>query len=102
MGLWKDISRETKQLKHDCCFVLGDGSKVRFWEDSWCGDGPLCETFPLLFALADSKGAMVADLWNTYRGDGVWNSKFMRSFNDWEMELIQNFVQLINNSSVNP
>ena len=30
VGLWKDISIEARQLKQDCCFILGDGSRIRF------------------------------------------------------------------------
>ena len=62
VGLWKDISKETKQVKQNCCFILGDGNNIRFWEDSWCGVGLLCEAFLALFVLADSKGALVADV----------------------------------------
>ena len=43
-------------------FLVGVGSRVRFWEDGWCGPNPLCNTFPLPFSLADSKGAKVAEV----------------------------------------
>ena len=56
MGLWKDISRENRQLKLDNTFVLGDRSRIFFWEDCWCGEGALCETFPNLYDLAETKG----------------------------------------------
>ena len=54
------------------------------------------ELFPMLYALADSKGAMVAEVWETMRGEGVWNLRFIRSFNDWELEETQRFISLIN------
>ena len=82
VGMWKDVSKETRRLKQNCCFIFGDGNKIRFWEDSWCGEGPLCEPYPALFALADSKEALVANVWDTSRGEGVWNLSFVRSFND--------------------
>ena len=34
-------------------FVVGNGQRVSFWKDNWCGDTPLCASFPSLFALAD-------------------------------------------------
>ena len=40
VGMWKDIGREAKQLKHNCYFALGDGSRVKIWEDTWSGEGP--------------------------------------------------------------
>ncbi|RVW47168.1 hypothetical protein CK203_070191 [Vitis vinifera] len=43
-----------------CCSIMfpslwGDGKRVRFWKDIWCGNNSLCEAFPSLFALAVSK-----------------------------------------------
>ena len=64
MGLWKDISRENRQLNLDSVFVLGDGSRISFGEDIWCDEGPLCETFPALYSLIVTKGANVADVWD--------------------------------------
>ena len=58
----KDISREARKLKQDCSFVLGNGRRVKFLEDSWCGEGTLCELFPSLYVLARTKGAMVAEV----------------------------------------
>ena len=30
VGMWKDISKEPRQLKQNCCFILGDGTKFDF------------------------------------------------------------------------
>ena len=32
--------------------------------DKWCGDEPLCESFPALFSISLSKNAWVSDVWN--------------------------------------
>ena len=32
-------------------FDVGDGSRVKFWHDIWCGNCPLKETFPKLFCI---------------------------------------------------
>ena len=56
-------------MKLNCVFTLGDGRRVRFWEDTWCGENPLCDTFPSLFMLTETKGIKVAEVWdNTRRG----------------------------------
>ena len=52
--------------------------------------------FPSLYALADSERAMVAKVWDTTRGEGTWNTRFTRSFNDREIDEVQNFINLIN------
>ena len=38
--------------------------------------------FPSLYALASSKREMVMEVWDTTRGEGTWNPRFTRSFND--------------------
>ena len=43
-------------------FVVGNGRRVRFWLDKWCGDESLKDTFPSLFALATSKDAWVEEV----------------------------------------
>lgn len=35
LGLWKAISKGNSQLKRNCVFTLGDGRRIRFWEDRW-------------------------------------------------------------------
>ena len=37
VGLWKEICKEALQLKLNSEFVVGEGSRVGFWEDVWCG-----------------------------------------------------------------
>ncbi|KAL6328006.1 hypothetical protein AAG906_031350 [Vitis piasezkii] len=59
---------------------------VRFWKDIWCGNIPLCEAYPSLFDLAVSKDARVADCWDSMGEVGGWNPRFLRPFNDWEVE----------------
>ena len=49
-------------MKQDCCFSLGDGRRIRFWKDVWCVENPLSVTFPSLYLLADSKGAMATEV----------------------------------------
>ena len=51
--------------------------------------------FPSLYALVDSERAMVVKVWDTTRGERTWNTRFTRSFNVWEMDEVQNFINLI-------
>ena len=70
VGLWKEISKEATHLKQNCSFDLGDGCKVRFWEYAWCGETPLCLSFPFLYEVADSTGTRVAELWEGLGSEG--------------------------------
>ena len=102
VGRWKDISKEDLILRHHCSMKIGDGSKARFWEDWWCGEAPLCSSFPSLYRLASSKGIRVADLWVVSGFRGGWNFNFGRHFHDWELEEVQGFLGTVNSQSISP
>lgn len=99
IGLQKVINKE---LKNECMFELGNGGKIRFWEDIWCEDIPLCETFPSLYTLGGTEGATVAEVWEDLRERGACDPTFLRPFNDWEMEAAQNFISEINSKKITP
>lgn len=54
---------QTNQISH-INTSLKAKRRVKFWKDRWCDNELLCDSFPSLFALASSKEAWVADLWN--------------------------------------
>ena len=96
VGLCKDISKENKQLEMDnFFFVLGNGRRIYFWEDCWCGEGVLSEVFPTLYNLAHPKGVRVGDVWDNGRGEGAWNPGFIRPLNDWEVDEVHRFLVLL-------
>ena len=94
-GLWKAIRKKWGLLDGRVAFHLGNGQRVKFWKDKWCGDGPLCESCPSLFSMSMSKNAWVSEVWNPV-GDGVgWTPLFARAFNDWEIDLVERLLQKI-------
>ena len=74
---------------------MGNGQRVKFWMDKWCGDEPLCESFPSLFSISLSKEVWVSDVWNSDGDGGGWTLLFSRAFSDWEVELVEPFLQKI-------
>jgi len=62
VSLWKNIRWGWPTFS--CCihFGAGDGSKVRFWHDRWCGENALAICFPDSFTISQAKEASVADL----------------------------------------
>ena len=97
--LWKDIRKEGIHLRQNCSIEVGNGCKVRFRENVWCREAPLCASFPSLYEVASSKGAKVAELWRT---GGGWNFRFERHFNDWELEEAQRFLLTVSTKSLSP
>ena len=84
VGLWKAIRKFGHIVSSRISFVVGNGQRVSFWKDIWCGDTPLCASFPSFFGLVDPKKAWVKDVWNGTMGGGggCWSPGFTRSFND--------------------
>ena len=89
-------------MRHNCSFEVGNGRKVRVWEDVWCGEAPLCSSFPSLYEVASFKGAKVTELWEVTGMGGGWNFRFERHFNDWELEEAQRFICIVSTKSLSP
>lgn len=84
VDLLKAIRREWDMVDGNIVFSMGNERKVRFWQDKWCGDNPLCTSFPSLFAILLAKEAWVEDVWNHSR-EGVQDPRFSRQLNDQEV-----------------
>ena len=90
IGLWKVIRRVWDVIGDNMVYFVGNGKRVRFWKDKWCGDDPLCISFPSLFVISLAKEAWVEDVWN-HSGGGVWAPRFSRRLNDWEVFDVKRF-----------
>ena len=92
VGLWKAIRKEWLFLNSRLAYQVGSSWRVKFWKDKWCGDEPLCESFPSLFSISLSKDAWVSDVWNPDSDGEGWTPLFSRAFNDWEIEMVERFM----------
>ena len=92
MGLWKEILKEASWVKHNWKFRVGNGTKVRFWTDFWCGPSALSHSFPSLFKVVDDKSITMVEAWNHLDDGGDWNLNCVRAFNDWEINLVANLL----------
>jgi hypothetical protein len=57
VSLWKTIRKEWGNFVKYVNFEVGDGTKVKFWLDTWCGSSSLKEGYPDLFRIARDKEA---------------------------------------------
>ena len=81
VGLGKAIRKLGHLVSSRISFVVGNGQRVSFWKDKWCGTTPLCKSFPSLFALATSKEAWVKHIWTILEIEeikGSWSPYFSR------------------------
>jgi hypothetical protein len=58
-------------------YEVGDGSKVLFWHDVWCGELPLKTLFPELFLIACGKDAWVEENMQRQNDTILWNVLFI-------------------------
>lgn len=84
--VWKAIRKKWELVSGRISLTVCNGQRVKFWEDKWCGNGPLCDSFLSLFVLASSKNVRVEDMWDSsVPGEGGWSPSFSRPLNDWEL-----------------
>ena len=83
-GLWKAIRRGWETVGNNLVYFVGNGRRIRLWEEKWCGDDKLCALFPSLYAISLDKKAWLADEWSHF-GGGVWAPRFSRRINDWQV-----------------
>jgi hypothetical protein len=68
VGLLKNIRKGWDTFKGLTRFEVGEGTRVSFWHDLWCGDLALKIAFPGLFNIACVKDASVADNYEVLGG----------------------------------
>ena len=85
---WKGVLWAAKALKFGYKWHVGNGKKVRFWEDNWFGNAPLTVQFWDLFCICDQKGVTLSEVWD---GSEV-KLTFRRTFTE---EMITRWFELI-------
>ena len=63
---------------------MGDGTRVKFWDDVWCRDRPLMEAFIDLYNISRTRDASVLEVMCFVNGRVSWDIQFRRLVNDQE------------------
>ncbi|RVW67639.1 putative ribonuclease H protein [Vitis vinifera] len=92
VGVWKAIRKGWENFRSHSRFIIGDGTRVKFWKDLWCGNQSLEEAFPILFNLSVNKEGWVAEAWEEDEGGGSWGLRFNRHLNDWEVGEVESLL----------
>jgi hypothetical protein len=100
VGLWKFIRHGWDKFSGLLKFEVGDGTRIRFWDDVWCMDGTLKVAFPELYRIARAPVAFVGDNFQ-YQGVSFhWDVTFSRLAQDWELESFASFLELLYSTKV--
>uniref|UniRef100_A0A2N9HBH8 Reverse transcriptase zinc-binding domain-containing protein n=1 Tax=Fagus sylvatica TaxID=28930 RepID=A0A2N9HBH8_FAGSY len=101
VGLWKSIRSRWATFSKFVVFEVGDGSLIRFWDDVWCAEEPLKMAYPelvsellvlkmLLWLILSKFGVMLC----------IGRSTFTRLAQDWELESISSFFDLLYSANI--
>ena len=84
-GGLEDHQNGWENIRTHSHFIVGDGTRVKFWKDLWCENQSLENAFPILFNLSVNKKGWVAEAWEEDEVGGSWGLRFNRHLNDWEV-----------------
>jgi hypothetical protein len=61
-SFWKGLINVKEEFISRGSFVVGNGLKTRFWEDTWLGDRPLADDYPLLYNIVNHKNVTIENV----------------------------------------
>jgi hypothetical protein len=88
---WKGVLWATQAARLGIRWVVGNGKKVRFWEDCWLGNTSLAITYWPLYVINEQQGKTVQEVWD---GDNLMLT-FKRSVSNNLMNMWWELVGLI-------
>ncbi|RVX17758.1 putative ribonuclease H protein [Vitis vinifera] len=94
-GLWH------KEFSPFVRLVVGNGERIRFWEDLWWGNQTLCSQFADLYRVISMKNLTVSNV----LGNSLplsWNFNFRRNLTDSEIDLLQRLMSSLNSVLLSP
>ncbi|XP_028074889.1 uncharacterized protein LOC114277207 [Camellia sinensis] len=81
--------------KSSCQIKVGDGCRIRFWYDKWCGSTCLKDEFPPLFNLSVDKEGSLQQFLARKTNDTDWNFNFRRALYTWELPDVSRLLSLL-------
>ena len=100
-GLWRSINSGWVDFVAYVDFEVGIGDRIHFWIDRWCGKHPLKDVFLDLYACASNRQATIDSILIRPASGSLsdWNVHFVLNFNDWEVEGVATFFELLHSYS---
>lgn len=100
-GPWRGIMTQLEPFKAGLTFEVGDGRHVRFWSDVWCGESPLREVYPDIYAMAADQNVVVAFYLSVVGEETVWLPTLRRATFDWEIPRVTQLLNKLRGTRLN-
>ncbi|RVW39538.1 putative ribonuclease H protein [Vitis vinifera] len=81
--------------------VVGNGKRIRFWEDLWWGDQPLGTQYPRLFRVVVDKNIPISSVLGPTRPFS-WNLNFRRNLSNSEIENLEGLMRSLDELHLSP
>ena len=94
---WKYISFLYDEFRQWVGFKVGNGRRIRFWEDVWCDNMSLANRFERLYRVSLNKNCSIAQMLLPYVGSTLqgWDLHFYRNFHDRELDNYASLTALL-------
>ena len=98
---WKAIAQLFQEFSLITRYVVGNGDRIRFWEDLWRGDQPLGTQYPRLFRVVVDKNISISSVLGPSRSF-LWNLNFRRNLSDFEIEDLEGLMRSLDGLHLSP
>ncbi|RVW90400.1 Transposon TX1 uncharacterized 149 kDa protein [Vitis vinifera] len=98
---WKAIALVFQEFSKFTRFVVGDGDRIRFWDDLWWGDQTLGTQYPRLLSVVTDKNAPISSILG-YSRPFSWNFNFRRNLTDSEIEDLESLMRSLDRLHISP
>lgn len=98
-SFWKGIMLQKPFFERHISYLVGNGRRIKFWDDRWCCRDPLRTKFPNLYTAVDTKDCFISDMLETGELGSSWNFKPKRRLRDVEIREMTELLSLVGNFS---
>jgi hypothetical protein len=63
VSLWRYVRKNWRAFSNFVSYKVGDGLRIRFWHNIWCGDSARKSSFPKFYSLARNKETWCQITW---------------------------------------
>ena len=98
---WKAIAQNFHLFIHHTCLVVGNGEKIKLWEELWLGDQPLCAQYLDLYRVIPSRNLTISVVLGS-SPPSTLNLNFWRNLIDTEIEHFQRLLLSLGSVHLSP